>query len=108
MSIQQPPPSRSRRRASPAPSGRRETVEDWQRDWRYDVKDSIDRLAETQRDMVLLLKDHGDRIKALETAPQERQARINATSARNSTYIMLGAFISSVIAYVLQHGSFHP
>jgi hypothetical protein len=109
MSTAQQPPSRRRRRppALTSPSSGYSAAE-WERDFRDDMKDSILMLTETVQKMTVMLELHGKRIEALEAEPKEQRAIVSTNSARNSMYIMLGAFISSVIAYVLQHGSFHP
>jgi hypothetical protein len=106
QSQQQQSPRRQRANP-PANGGRRETVDDWQRDWRNDVRDSIRQIADTQQQMALLIADHNSRIKVLEEEPKEQRAIVNSASARNSWFIMLCALALSILSVAAQHISFH-
>lgn len=85
----------------------RDSVEDWERDWRLNVNSTMKRLSDQAQQTAVIIERLTNRLEVIEQRPTERRAFFSAANQSVGTLIALGALLFAILSTLIQHVSFH-
>lgn len=85
----------------------RDSVYDWQRDWRDGVNESIKALTDQQHETALVMERILGRLADLEKRPSEARALFGVANQGLGSLLGVGALLVAIVSTLLQHVTFH-
>lgn len=85
----------------------RDTVYDWEREWRDSVNKNLRELTEHSQQTALIVERMLARLAELEKRPSEARALFGVANQSLGSLIGFGALVVAVLSTLLQHVTFH-